>query len=344
MMRTARSTSGGESVRSVAWRTRVRAGFPSLSLRFAFAESVEPVRDRFLVFLQTLFPESTTMRFADGRLMQLFSRFLVCLVLTGVVCTAFLATPGVASAQEEDKDAPKEKMATNPIVHFFVSIGIVFGIIFLGISIGMVALIIILIMDLRMSEAVSPNFVDEFTGMVNKRQFKQAYELAKNDQSFLARVLSSGMARLQYGIEDAREAMVGTTDTIKSSKESLVSYLATVGTLGPLLGLVGTVSGMVGAFRKLGASDKPPQASELAGEISHALVVTLVGVAISCPAIFFYQLFKNRLTGITHNVSTLADDLLTQMYHNSKKPGGATTGASAAGAAATQQAVTAQRG
>jgi biopolymer transport protein ExbB len=284
------------------------------------------------------------MRFVEGRLGHLLSRLFVCLVLTTVVTTIVLATPTVAQAQEGE-DAPKAHASVNPVVHFFVSIGIVFGIVFLGISIGMVALIIILIMDLRMSEAVSPNFVDEFTGMVNKRQFKQAYELAKNDQSFMARVLSSGMSRLQYGIEDAREAMAASCETIRSSKEGLISYLATVGTLGPLLGLVGTVSGMVGAFRKLGESSKAPDASALAGEISHALVVTLVGVAISCPAIFFYSFFKNRLTGITHNVSTLADDLLTQMYHNSKKPGaagGATTGG---GAAATQQAVTAaQRG
>jgi biopolymer transport protein ExbB len=281
------------------------------------------------------------MHFADGPRVQLLGRLLICFALTGFVTSLVLATPAVAHAQEGEGggEPVKEKASSNPLIHFLVSIGIVFGIIFLGISIGMVALIIILMMDLRMSEAVSPNFVDDFTGMVNKRQFKQAYELAKNDTSFLARVLSSGMARLQYGIEDAREAMAGTTDTIKSAKESLVSYLATVGTLGPLLGLVGTVSGMVGAFRKLGSSAKAPDPSELAGEISHALVVTLVGVAISCPAIFFYQLFKNRLTGITHNVSNLADDLLTQMYHNSKKPGGAAVPTMAA----SSQSVTAPR-
>ena len=284
------------------------------------------------------------MRFADGPRVQLLARLLLCFVLAGFVTSLVLATPAVAHAQEgggEGGGEPvKERASANPLVHFLVSIGIVFGIIFLGISIGMVALIIILMMDLRMSEAVSPNFVDDFTGMVNKRQFKQAYELAKNDTSFLARVLSSGMARLQYGIEDARESMAGTTESIRSGKEALVSYLATVGTLGPLLGLVGTVSGMVGAFRKLGSSAKAPDASELAGEISHALVVTLVGVAISCPAIFFYQLFKNRLNGITHNVANLADDLLTQMYHNSKKPGGA---GAAPTMAASSQSVTAPR-
>jgi biopolymer transport protein ExbB len=86
-----------------------------------------------------------------------------------------------------------------------------------------------------------------------------------------------------------------------------------------MLGLVGTVSGMVSAFRTLGESEKAPDASALAGSISHALVVTLVGVAISVPAIFFYTFFKNRLTAISTNTSNLADDLLTQMYHNSRK-------------------------
>src|SRR5262249_51705858 len=128
----------------------------------------------------------------------------------------------------------------------------------------------------------------------------------------------------QYGIEDAREAMAMMNDSVRAGKDSWISYLGIIGTLGPLLGLVGTVSGMIGAFRKLGETEGAPKAADLAGEISHALVVTLVGVAIACPAIFFFTFFKNRLTNISVNVSNLADDLLTQMYHNSKKTGGPT--------------------
>ena len=42
----------------------------------------------------------------------------------------------------------------------------------------------------------------------------------------LARVLTTGMGRLQYGIEDAREAAFNMVETIKSGKEQLISYLA----------------------------------------------------------------------------------------------------------------------
>jgi biopolymer transport protein ExbB len=265
-------------------------------------------------------------------------------VLLGVfvvlsVAGSVLVAPTPAQAQEEGnapnpnppaaEEGKAERGPVNPIVHFFKSIGVVFGLMFAAISIGMVALIIILLLDLRLSEAVPTAFVDEFTTMVNKRQFKQAYDLCRNDTSFLARVLTAGMGRLQYGIEDAREAMFAMVDTVRSSKDSWISYLAAIGTLGPMLGLVGTVSGMVGAFRKLGETTGAPNASDLAGEISHALVVTLVGVGVSVPAIFFYTFFKNRLNAIAHATSNLSDDLLTQMYHNSKKAGPAPAPATA---------------
>ena len=274
-------------------------------------------------------------------------RLVLACLMFGFVVSWFCLVPAIpVAAQEGDnpavakndvEQAPAPEGKPNPIAHFFSSIGIVFGIIFATISVAIVALIIVLMLDLRMGEAVPAVFVDDFTNMVNKRQFKQAFELCKNDNSFLARVMTAGMARLQYGIEDAREAMLAMLDTVKASKESWNTYLAMIGTLGPLLGLVGTVSGMIGAFQELGSSSKAPDASKLAKEISHALVVTLAGVAIAVPAIFFFTFFKNRLINITQATSNLADDLLTQMYHNSKKSSSAPNAAEVRASAAVQE-------
>ena len=44
--------------------------------------------------------------------------------------------------------------------------------------------------------------------------------MAKNDNSFLARVLTAGMGRLQYGIEDARETAMNTVESIKMPARS----------------------------------------------------------------------------------------------------------------------------
>ena len=118
-------------------------------------------------------------------------------------------------------------------------------------------------------------------------------------------------------------------DSIKSDKEQKNNYNAVIATVGPLLGLVGTVFGMIKSFSVLATATQINPA-KLADGISHALVATLFGVAISCPAIFFNAFYRNRITRVTMDTGHIADDLLTQMYHNSKKPGGPAGAATAA--------------
>jgi biopolymer transport protein ExbB len=186
-------------------------------------------------------------------------------------------------------------------------------------SIALVALCVLLVVDLRMGNAIPAGFVEEFTDTVNKRKFKEAYDMAKNDTSFLGRVVATGMTRLQYGIEEAREAAFNMVDSIRASKEQWITYLAAIASLGPLLGLVGTVLSMIKAFKNM--YEYGMDTKTIAGDISEALVVTFVGVFLAAPAIFFHAVFRNRLNKIALETGNVADDLLTQMYHNSKKQG-----------------------
>jgi biopolymer transport protein ExbB len=250
--------------------------------------------------------------------------------LLAVVLFAFLppALPTVraqddnAPAAEENKKADTAaaapKQSSNIFMHIIKSLSW-FLPVMLAVSIALMSLVVLLIMELRMTSAIPPGFVEEFTDTVNKRRFKEAYEMAKEDGSFLGRVMTTGMSRLQYGIEDARESAFNMVESVKAGKDQLITYLATIGTLGPMLGLVGTVWGMILSFMELGKGGTP-KPEKLADGISHALVVTLVGIALSVPAIFCHAFFRNRLIRISMDVSNIADDLLTQMYHNSKKP------------------------
>jgi len=225
-----------------------------------------------------------------------------------------------ALAQSGNDTASQAGGQENLIVHIVKSAGPIFGGLLLILSISLVALIVMLARDLRMENAIPPKLVALFTETVNQRRFKEAFDLVKNDTSFLGRVLTSGMARLQYGLDDAREAAMNAVDSIKSNKDQLNNYVAVISSLGPLIGLVGTVFGMILSFKELARGGKV-DAARLAGGISHALVITMLGIGIAVPGVFFNAFFRNRITRISNDTANLADDLLTQMYHNSKKPG-----------------------
>ena len=238
-------------------------------------------------------------------------------LLLALFAVLLLAAPALA---QDGGDAPAVKERDNVFVHIIKSVGI-FWIVLLPTSIWLIAMVVLLFLDLRMTQAIPPGFVEDFTDTVNKRKFKEAYDMVKADPSYLGQVMTAGMARLQYGLEDAREAALNTLEGIKSNKDQKNNYTAVIGTLGPLLGLVGTVFGMIEAFMELGAGTSANPA-RLADGIAHALSITLIGVAIAVPAIAFNTFFRNRITQVMLEVSHVTDDLLTQMYHNSKKPGG----------------------
>jgi biopolymer transport protein ExbB len=245
--------------------------------------------------------------------------------LAVVLCVLVFAGPVMAQDGSEAAEPPQK----NIFFHIIKSAGIVFAIA-LGLpSIALIALVVLLMLDLRMSVAIPPGFVDEFIDTVNKRRFKEAFDMARNDSSFLGRVLTAGMSRLQYGLEDARDAAQNMLESIRSGKEQLNNYTAVIGSLGPLIGLVGTVLGMIRSFMSLG-SGGPPNPAELSKGISEALSITFLGIAIAVPAIFFNAFFRNRIVKVSMDTGHIADDLLTQMYHNSKKAGSAPAPAPAA--------------
>lgn len=254
---------------------------------------------------------------------------LVGVAVAAVVCVLAFAHP--ALAQDAAAEAPKA--TENIFFHIIRSAGWIFGPLLILMSVFLLVLVVLLMLDLRMSVAIPPGFVDEFIDTVNKRRFKEAFEMARNDTSFLGRVLTAGMSRLQYGLEDAREAAVNMLESIRSGKEQINNYMAVIGSLGPLIGLVGTVLGMIRSFQVLATAGAGINAPKLAEGIAEALSVTFLGISVSVPAIFFNAFFRNRITKVSMDTGHIADDLLTQMYHNSKKAGGPTPTMPAASAA-----------
>jgi len=264
--------------------------------------------------------------FAGSRDIRWATEAVLCLLLI-FAFGYLLSTAQPAHAQNEPQaaaDQGDKGEAVQPprrlFTHIIESVGLVFGLTLLAVSIALVALIVLLAMDLRPTVAIPPTFVQEFTDTVNKRKFREAYDVARQHASFLARVLTAGMGRLQYGIEDARATAFHAVESVKASKEQLITYLATIGTLGPMIGLVGTIYGMILAFMELRQPGKTPDSAKLADAISHALVITLLGIALAVPAIFCHAFFRNRLVRLGMDTANVADDLLTQMYHNSKRP------------------------
>ena len=131
--------------------------------------------------------------------------------------------------------------------------------------------------------------------------------------------MRTGVANLPNGRPEAKEAMNTLAEEIVIGMEARISYLATIGTLGPMIGLVGTIWGMIMSFQTIArAAGGQPRADQVAEGISTALFITLEGVSLSVPAIFFFAMFRNRIAQMAMEATKVADRTITAFWSAAK--------------------------
>jgi biopolymer transport protein ExbB len=109
--------------------------------------------------------------------------------------------------------------------------------------------------------------------------------------------------RRSWCAHQIRRAMISRVNTDMSSNQLLLRVLVP---LSPLLGLVGTVGGMLEVFDSMalrGSAD----ARAMASGVSHAMICTLTGLAVSITGLYPVYYFRSRTQMETE---LLADELL----------------------------------
>jgi biopolymer transport protein ExbB len=201
---------------------------------------------------------------------------------------------------------------TTYLTWMFEALGISYMVIFLSLSFTLVALFVMNVLTARQDNVCPLALIEDFEMHLDGKQYQEAYELAKNDESFLGNVLSAGLEKLQSGYSQAIEAMQEVGEEENMKLEHRLSYMALIGTISPMVGLFGTVHGMINAFTVIASGQGTPKPTELAKGISTALFTTLVGLAIAIPAIAAYNILKNKVAKLVLNVGITSEGLMSR--------------------------------
>jgi biopolymer transport protein ExbB len=217
--------------------------------------------------------------------------------------SAGAAAAGTGQATET---APRE----STLKWMYRSLGIFYSVVFLALSFTLVALLVMNLLTARRENVVPVGLVEGFEAHLNEKRYQEAYEMAKNDESFLGQVLSAGLAKLSAGYDQAIEAMQEVGEEENMKLEHRLSYMALIGTVSPMVGLLGTVQGMIASFSVIATSPTTPKPSQLAAGISTALFTTLVGLFIAIPAIAAYNILRNRVARLVLEVGIISEGLM----------------------------------
>ena len=227
------------------------------------------------------------------------------LLITAVLALV-IGFAGMSEAYGQAGGPPLKSISMWQTVKYGGAIG--FSII--GLSIVGLALIIEHAITIRRDALVPPDLLGNLETLFEDEEFEEAMQVCESQPTFLTNVLAAGLPKINHGYEEIEKAMleVGEQEAVRLHQK--IGYLSLIANVSPMLGLLGTVAGMIGAFNTIATKQGAPNPSDLAGDISKALVTTFLGLTVAIPltAAFFY--FRNRVIRIILEVGAISGELM----------------------------------
>lgn len=110
-------------------------------------------------------------------------------------------------------------------------------------------------------------------------------------------------------LENIERALRRAATSESTVLESMVPFLATVGSAAPFIGLFGTVIGIIDAFHQI-ANQGSANLATVAPGIAEALGTTAVGLIAAVPAVMAYNWFARKIRVLSSEMDAFTNDFL----------------------------------
>ncbi len=121
-------------------------------------------------------------------------------------------------------------------------------------------------------------------------------------------IKKSGRAKqndIDYVLRTFRKAITNESNQL----ESLVPYLATIGSTAPFVGLLGTVWGIMSSFMNIAAKGSASLLTVAPG-IAEALIATAIGLFAAIPAVVAYNYYSDKIRVQVSEMENFEKDFL----------------------------------
>ena len=222
-------------------------------------------------------------------------------------------------AQEAAADSGKT------LLDHIISGGVIGGVIIL---LSFIALLLVIadLVQIRESRLAPEDIAQRLNEFFRVGDVKGAIQFcqAPDNDCFFTRVVGAALvrcARSPFGFLELKSAL---EESGREQVERLyrkTDALGLISDIAPMLGLLGTVVGMVGAFDVISQTEGFARPDQLAGNISVALITTVLGLLVAIPAKAAYTWMRNRIDATVSSVGELIEDLAWRIESGADRQG-----------------------
>lgn len=181
-------------------------------------------------------------------------------------------------------------------------------------SFGLIMIAVVNMQRVNAKKLIPPAALNQIKQAASEGNLEAMLSASTGTRSLFTNALAAGLRHLNPDDPVASKAKVESAiaETVSREEAQLgfwINILSLITAISPMLGLLGTVSGMIGAFQKIGQGGmgKPEL---LASNIGEALITTAAGLIIAIPSMFCYFLFRSKLNQIIQRAEEEFTNLL----------------------------------
>jgi biopolymer transport protein ExbB len=165
--------------------------------------------------------------------------------------------------------------------------------ILLGMSFTSIAVCLYSILRIKQQMQVSRKLAEKIPANFSENREEQLSGLCKNDQSWLGKIVMSGLSCKKHGLNTILENMKAEGKRATLSAWQQLGILQDIAIISPMLGLLGTVIGLFYAFYDLNRSLS--SISGLLDGLGISVGTTVAGICVAILSMILHSIAKFRL-------------------------------------------------
>ncbi|HBF23537.1 MAG TPA: hypothetical protein DDW23_06975 [Planctomycetes bacterium] len=162
---------------------------------------------------------------------------------------------------------------------------------------------------IKREKLAPPETIDEVDELIREGNIQEALDLCEEEANFFTNIVAAGLRKVGTPFAAIEKAIEEMEDEEAVKLHQKIGWLSLIAGIGPMMGLFGTVTGMVGAFATIADAKGGVEPSDFAGDISMALMTTVLGLTVAIPTTAFYAFFRNKVTMVSLEVGAIVEDM-----------------------------------
>ncbi|MAY75827.1 MAG: peptide transporter TolQ [Phycisphaerae bacterium] len=200
----------------------------------------------------------------------------------------------------------------------YIAQGREIGFVIIALSLIATATIVAQMFFLRFARLAPNDHSDELQRLLRQGAVDEAiaYSEQQENDCVLTRIVGGALARCRrspFGYLEIRSAVEEIGREQIARLHRMTEAVGLIASIAPMLGLLGTVVGMVGAFDTISLTEGPVRPDALAGNISEALITTVLGLIVAIPCTAAYSFLRGRVEQLASDIGETVEEIIAPL-------------------------------